>query len=444
MKSDQILHLAQQKAQSRFLWFDKQIVLGTSIGSLDETLWEPLLSAKALANPQLSLGKICLLAWDEANVARPTVAGILLCTKHPENWLPNAVITATLYEGENRESGQIDSKNITGPLDRQVADAVAFVVKNMRVGARKDPARINLPQYSEKAVFEAVVNAVIHRDYSMKGRRIRISMFSNRLEIQSPGSLPNGLGVENISVSQATRNETLTSIFGTISVGEIQGSENRRYLLERRGEGVRIIEEETRKLCGQLPEYRIVDESEVLLSIPAASQENSAGRVVISVYKNNYTPLSSVQLLLLFPNHTWIQATTDENGFATVELHSTHLPMTVFAAKKGYTAFVQHEWVPSKGLLTIVMQDFLNGGSIIITNRSGYLPGLNGKLNPFIDDLGKAFLIATNIEVSQGVEQPVRIAFGREIHLRDSNGFQLWCKFISIVGSSSLVEYRRL
>ena len=247
MKSNQILHLAQQKAQSRFLWFDKQIVFGTSIGSLDETLWEPLLSAKALANPQLSLCKFCLLDWDEANVARPTVAGILLCTKHPENWLPNAMITATLYEGENRESGQIDSKNITGPLDRQVADAVAFVVKNMRVGARKDPARVNLPQYSEKAVFEAVVNAVIHRDYSMKGRRIRISMFSNRLEIQSPGSLPNGLRIENISVSQATRNETLTSIFGTISVGEIQGSQNRRYLIERRGEGVPIIEEETKK-----------------------------------------------------------------------------------------------------------------------------------------------------------------------------------------------------
>lgn len=444
MKIDQILRLAQQSAQSCHLRFDKQIVYEAGIGALDEKLWEPLLSAKGMANPQLSLRKMCLLALDEANTTRPTVAGILLCTKHPEDWLPNAAITATLYEGENRASGQIDSKNITGPLDRQVADAVAFVVRNMRVGARKDPARVNLPQYSEKAVFEAVVNAVIHRDYSMKGRRIRISMFSNRLEIQSPGSLPNGMTVENISVSQSTRNEVLTSAFSTISVGDIQGSEHRRYMVERRGDGVPIIQDETVKLCGQLPEYKVIDESEVLLSIPAASQENSAGHVVIDVNKNDYTPLGSVQLLLLFPNHTWIEATTDENGSATVELHSTHLPMTVFAAKKGYAAFIQHNWLPSERSLTIVMQDFLNGGSIIITNRSGFLPSLNGKLNPSTDDRGKTFLEAPDLEVNQGVEQPVRISFDREIHLRDSNNFQLWCKFISIIGSSSLVEYRRL
>ncbi len=291
------------------------------------------MSAKGLANAQLSLRKAGLLSLDEANQFRPTVAGILLCSQHPEQWLPNATITATFYEGANRASGQIDSKNITGPLNRQVADAVAFVVRNMRVGARKDPARTNLPQYSTKAIFEAIVNAVVHRDYSIKSRRIRVSMFSNRLEIQSPGSLPNGLTVENMSVSQATRNEALTSVFGTIPVGEIQGSEGRRFLVERRGDGVPIIEDETRQLCGKLPEFRVIDESEVLLVIPAASSEQSAGNVIVTAYSSGI-PLKSVDLLLLYPNYTWQQASTDENGVVNVELHSTHLPMTVFAAKK--------------------------------------------------------------------------------------------------------------
>ena len=442
LKSDQILRLAQQRAQSRFLWFDKQIVSDASFGILDETLWEPLLSAKGLANVQLSLRKAGLLSLDEANQFRPTVAGILLCSQHPEQWLPNAAITATFYEGANRASGQIDSKNITGPLNRQVADAVAFVVRNMRVGARKDPARINLPQYSTKAIFEAIVNAVIHRDYSIKSRRIRVSMFSDRLEIQSPGSLPNGLTVENMSVSQATRNEALTSVFGTIPVEEIQGSEGRRFLVERRGDGVPIIEDETRQLCGKLPEFRVIDESEVLLVIPAASSEQSAGNVVVAVYSSGI-PLKSVDLLLLYPNYTWKQASTDENGVANVELHSTHLPMTVFAAKKGYAAFIEYEWVPAERPLTINMQELPNGGSKIFTDQIGFLPGLNGRLNPSIDKLGKTSLIAPNIEINQGMEQPVRIAFDREILLRDSNGYELWGKFITIIGKASLIEYRQ-
>ena len=64
-------------------------------------------------------------------------------------------------------------------------------MRNMQVAARKVPARVEMPQYSDRALFEAVVNAVAHRDYSMHGSRIRLSIFEDRLEIQSPGSLPN-------------------------------------------------------------------------------------------------------------------------------------------------------------------------------------------------------------------------------------------------------------
>ena len=52
-----------------------------------------------------------------------------------------------------------------------------------------------MPQYSPEAIFEALVNAVAHRDYSMSGRRIRLSMFEDRLEIDSPGALPSGMTI---------------------------------------------------------------------------------------------------------------------------------------------------------------------------------------------------------------------------------------------------------
>ena len=124
----------------------------------------------------------------------------------------------------------------------------------MRVAARKEPARVDMPQYSDRALFEALVNAVAHRDYSMCGSRIRLSMFEDRLEIQSPGSLPNNLTVDSMATRQAARNQTLTSMLGRMPVEGIQGSEDRRYFMERRGDGVPIILRETRGLCGRPPE----------------------------------------------------------------------------------------------------------------------------------------------------------------------------------------------
>ena len=195
--------------QARFLWFDKQPVPGTGFASLDESLWKPLLSAEGAATPELALEKMGLLTNDENGTMRATVAGVLLCSASPEEWLPNACITATCYRGEDRASGQIDAQTITGPLNRQIAEAVAFAVRNMRVGAYKNPARTDLPQYSEAALFEAIVNAVVHRDYSMQGSRIRLSMFADRVQINSPGGLPNNLTIDSMDVRQATRNEAL-------------------------------------------------------------------------------------------------------------------------------------------------------------------------------------------------------------------------------------------
>ncbi|MDE2835832.1 MAG: hypothetical protein OXM02_15135 [Bacteroidota bacterium] len=77
---------------------------------------------------------------------RATIAGILLCTKSPQEWLPQAGIAANLYRGTDRASGQLDAQEITGPLPDQVNEAVKFVVRNMRVSARKTPAREDAPQ----------------------------------------------------------------------------------------------------------------------------------------------------------------------------------------------------------------------------------------------------------------------------------------------------------
>ena len=440
MGGDERLRLAQRRSQARFLWFDKQPVPETGFRTLAEALWKPLLSAEGAAEPEAALGKLALLVDDEAGVLRAAVAGVLLCTPNPEQLLPNACITATRYRGQDRASGQIDAQEITGPLNEQIARAVAFAARNMQVAARKDPARSDLPQYSERAVFEALVNAVVHRDYSIRGTKIRLSMFDDRLEIQSPGSLPNNLTVESMGSQQSTRNEALTSVLARMPVGGTRGGGDRRYFMERRGDGVLIIQRETWELCGKYPEYRVVDDSEVLLVIPAATQERSPARAVISV-RSEGRPLPGTDLLLLFPNKTWKRATTDEQGEAAVDLHTTTLPMTVFASAPGQAAYLERDWTPSERALAINLDALPEGGSVIFPEGTGNLPGLKGRLNPIRDTLDRTYLYASNIAIDAGKQQPVNFIPGEKLQLTDAEGTELCVRIVDIVGRSALVEY---
>lgn len=441
LDGDERLRLAQDRAQSRYLWFDKQVVPNTGFETLSERLWEPLLSVARADDPRRGLMNLRLLAQDEAGVPRATVAGVLLCTQSPQEWLPQATIVATHYRGQDRASGQLDSQEIVGPLSLQIADTVKFVVRNMRVAARKLPEREDVPQYSTAAVFEAVVNAVAHRDYSMSSRRIRLSMFNGHLEIDSPGQLPNGMTIESMDTSQATRNEVIASVFGRIPVGDVPGADHRRYLMERRGDGVSIIKTQTREATGNLPQYRVVDGSSLVLKIPAAKLELSPSDSTVTVHSEG-EPLSGVEVLALFPNKTWQRATTNEAGEAALDLYTTHLPMTVYAAVPGYGGGLKREWLPNRGGLLMELRRLSDGGSAIFPQDTGNLPGLRGRLNPIRDTSDRTYLYADNIAIDEGRQQPVSFRLGKPMKLTDAYGSELSVTIVDIVGRSALVEYR--
>ena len=404
---------------------------------------KPLLSAEGRADPETALEKLALLAVDESGVTRSTVAGVLLCSAAPHEWLPNACITATHYAGTDRASGQLDAQIIVGPLQRQVADAMAFAVRNMRVGAHKDPARMDLPQYSVEALFEALVNAVAHRDYSMRGSRIRLSMFADRLEIDSPGGLPNNLTIDAMASRQSTRNEAIASVLGRVPVGDIPGSGQRRYFMERRGDGVPVIFRETRALCGRSPTYRLLDDSDLILRIPAATTVASPATVAVTVHHEG-GPVVGADVLALFPNKTYKRGVTNDHGEASVELHATHLPITVFVAAQGFRAHVERDWVPAEGGLAVDLQPRRHGGAVIFPEATGQIPGLRGRLNPIRDPFDRACLYASNIAINRGEAQPVHFLFGEEMQLTDSEGTEMAVRVMAIVGRSALVEYRVL
>lgn len=440
MADDERFRLAQRRSQARNLRFDARPMPNSGFRTLSEALWKPLLSAEDATEPEAALRKQALLLLDEFGVLRASVAGILLCTHEPEQWLPNATITATRYLGRDQASRQVEAEEITGPLNTQIARAVDFAVRNMQVVARKDPARSNMPQYSDKALFEALVNAVAHRDYSVRGGGIRLSMFDDRLEIRSPGSLPNNLTADSMACRQSVRNEILASALSRMPVRGTHGSEDRVYFMERRGDGVPIIRRETCRLCGTLPQFQVIDDSELLLTIPAAILALSPAKVLVSV-RSGAQPLPRAEVLCLFPNETRIEARTDAEGKAEINLYTTQLPMTVFVAASNHAAHLERNWVPSERALSINLKMLSEGGSVICSEATGELPGMQGSINPARDLFDRTYMYATNIAINGGEQQPVHFVPGEKLHLTDAVGTERCVRILDILGRSALVEH---
>ena len=440
---DEHLRLAQRRGQARFVWYDEQPVPDTGFGSLDESLWRPLLSVTSAADPEVALTRMGMLTLDERDVTRATVSGLLICSRNPAQWLHNAHITATRYRGNDRASGQTDAQDIYGPVQEQIQQALAFARRNMQVVAVKSPARRDFPQYSEAAFFEAIVNAVVHRDYSVHSGRIRIAMFSDRVEISSPGGLPNNLTVDSIGERQATRNETLTSILRRIPATGIANAGDREYLMERRGDGIAIIQRETQALCGHPPQFELIDDAELRVTIPAANLDQRTGNLLVSVHSGNH-PVANAEVLALFPNETHISAITDANGRASAELHTTSLPMTVFIGAAGYCAHIQRAWTPAGKTLAVDLKPLPQGGAIIFPEATGCIPGLTGRLNPIRDTIDRTYLYASNIAINSGKPQPVTFTFDEELTLTDAYGRWAAIRILDIVGRSALVEYRSI
>ena len=161
---------------------------------------------------------------------------------------------------------------------------------------------------------------------------------------------------------------------------------------------------------------------------------------VISVFAGG-KPVAGASVLGLFPNKTWKDASTSENGETKLDLHSIHLPMTVFVAAEGFAPHVEYDWVPAERALHIELRTFPSGGAVIFPKGIGTLPGLNGRLNPIRDTLDRTYLYADNVAINEGRQQPVAFVPGEELRLTDADGHELLARIIDIVGRSALIEY---
>ena len=176
-----------------------------------------------------------------------SVAGLLLFGENPNRRLPQAGVTATAFPGTEKDYNTVDEERIRGPLtpifstlwdvlETGVIDrTVDFVKRNMGSVAWLEGARRRVKgAFPLDAVREAVVNAVVHRDYAREGTDIEVSLYEDRLEVISPGRLPNGVTVDKMreGVVRVARNELLKEILRDYRYIEHQGMGVRNRIIK--------------------------------------------------------------------------------------------------------------------------------------------------------------------------------------------------------------------
>lgn len=185
------------------------------------------------------------LADREGNL---TNAGRLLTDQHI---VFNSRIFCTRWNGLDKGSvfdDALDDKEYEGNLIYLLQSGCDFVRNNSKVRFTKAACyRVDKPDYAERAVTEAIVNALIHRDYIVLGSEIHIDMYDDRMEIQSPGGMYEGRPVQECdieSIGSVRRNPVIADLF------------HRMKYMERRGSGLKKIINETEKLPGYIKEQK--------------------------------------------------------------------------------------------------------------------------------------------------------------------------------------------
>jgi ATP-dependent DNA helicase RecG len=199
--------------------FETEIMPGARPDDLDPAIIDEYLS-KREARTGLSASSRSQLLFEIGATDRsgqPTMAGILLFGRNPQAFLPQSGLVFVRFPGtEPRDAdggiGYGRRDEVGGPVARMVERAWNILLEEMRVGAKVNGLeREELTEYPRFAVREALVNAVAHRDYRINGRRIEIRMYSDRLEIISPGGLPGYITVDNLVEEHFSRNPRLVN-----------------------------------------------------------------------------------------------------------------------------------------------------------------------------------------------------------------------------------------
>ena len=247
----ELARLFQQRGREYV--FDEQPVLAASVEDLNRNRLEAFFG-RSPTIPWLDLLRNTRVTFrDEDGVDRPMVAGLLAFATEPTEFLASGSIEAACYSGTRLSSDDlIHAERLAGPVSDQIDAGIAFVARFMQPSPTRATSTGTVPAHDLDVVDEAIVNAVAHRDYAIAGSKIRLFLFADRLELYSPGKLPNTITIEDMPYRTFTRNQLLVSF-----LSRLRSKRSGQVFLESRGEGVRKILEDGEAHSGRRPEYEL-------------------------------------------------------------------------------------------------------------------------------------------------------------------------------------------
>ncbi|GAB5490355.1 MAG: hypothetical protein Phog2KO_05700 [Phototrophicaceae bacterium] len=213
----EILRLASAKSTGDF---EAEVVPGTTKDDFSRQMIDEYLAKRAERTKRPYNGKVDDLLQEIGAITadgKPTVVGILLFSEYPQQWLPQSSVVFVKFvgktpRGESGLAGYTRREELTGSIPRLIEASWNLIWSEMAVSAVvKGLEREERTEYPQFAVREAIVNAICHRDYRLRGRRIELRMYSDRLEVISPGGLPGFITVENIKDEHFSRNPRIVN-----------------------------------------------------------------------------------------------------------------------------------------------------------------------------------------------------------------------------------------
>ncbi|MBN1287722.1 MAG: putative DNA binding domain-containing protein [Anaerolineae bacterium] len=217
LSGEEIRHLAATKSAGDF---ETENMPGATFDDLNPDIIDEYLAMREQRARRDYDGPVQSLLTEAGALTEdgaPTVTGMLLFGKRPQAWLPQSSVVFVKFSGTEPRSadgqaGYGRREEVTGPLARVIEHTWDLIWSEMAVSAVVTGLkREERPEYPQFAVREAVVNAVCHRDYRLRGRRVEVRMYADRLEVHSPGGLPGYITVDNLIEEHFSRNPRIVA-----------------------------------------------------------------------------------------------------------------------------------------------------------------------------------------------------------------------------------------
>ena len=231
---------------------EQQVISSAAVSSIDVSAFRSFMQAQGMrteGEPQSDfendLRNASVCDWLEG-VLRPTLYGVMVFGREPQGHphTTSLFIQCVAYDGVHQAADVLSAGEGTGRLDEQVNHSMGWFRSLGRREAYGGLYRRDIPLVPEEVLREALVNAVIHRDYALTGSQVLLEVFSDRIDVTSPGSLPNHMTVEQARSGGAprSRNEMMANAMVV------------RRLMERRGRGWLLMRHSMSEFNGTEPE----------------------------------------------------------------------------------------------------------------------------------------------------------------------------------------------